>query len=341
MSLTRTELRSRLVKVASLVVTLDEAEYFADETIEAHIRKAPRANCLKASIDDLAAAIKIKDQKPEYKVDLPSFVSIDFHGAGPLAYIKQVHDELADRANKNGLAMAAFTNSKSMHTLHAWVQGLAKRGFVAIAVCNGGPGAVVPFNGTKGLFGTNPIAFGVPGENGDIHCVDMATSEIPYFDILDANSSKTPLQEHAAVDQKGEFTTDASEALDSSKSATDPISNIVPMGGGYKGYYIIYLLELLTSALIGMPSSPEMSSDFVAEEHGAILIAFSPGAMNAKDSFNATVSTLHAALKSQPAKTGESIRIPGEQNNGRFAEADETIEIDESLIKKLEDLTSL
>jgi LDH2 family malate/lactate/ureidoglycolate dehydrogenase len=335
------DLQSKLTKAAEQIVTPKEAEYFAKETIETHLRKSPRTNSIKAAIGDLEASLQHKATPIRYKTDLPGFFSIDFKSHGPLVYLHRIHSELEQRSAKNGIAMVAFTNSQSMHTLHAWVQGLAKRGMLAIAVCNGGPAAVIPFNGTKGLLGTNPMAYGVPGENGDIFCVDMATSEIPYFDVLDANKDNTPLRERSAVDQTGEFTTDASKALDFSKSQSDPISNIVPMGGGYKGYYIVYLMEILTSALIGTASGPELSDDYVAEEHGATIIAFNPKAMGTEDSFKASIRALHTALKAQQPKKGETIRLPGEENTKQYAELKgKDVELDDALVERLDKLLS-
>ncbi|MFO0971091.1 MAG: Ldh family oxidoreductase [Candidatus Saccharimonadales bacterium] len=334
MNITTEELKAKLMAFAEAVVSTEEAEYYANEVIEAHIRKSPRTDVLGSAVTDVEASRDRKDTEITYDVDLPSFVSINFHGHGPLTYIKRIHDELEDRANKNGLAMAAFTNGKSMHTLHTWVQGLAKRGLVAIAVCNGGPNAVIPFNGTRGLFGTNPMAYGLPGKNGEIFCVDMATSEIPFFEFMDSLKNDKPLREQSAVDQNGEFTTDAKNAV-ASRESTDPTTGIVPMGGGYKGYYIVYLMEVLTSALVGMPSSPEMTEEFVPEEHGAILIAMSPKAFGTEATFNRSVEVLHKSIKSQKPKAGETIRVPGEENSRRFAEAGSAIDVDDTLMDKI------
>jgi ureidoglycolate dehydrogenase (NAD+) len=340
MKISQEEIRNKLVNAAKQFVPDEEANYMVDETIEAYLRKAPRTNPLKSTIDDLLATKKIENREIKFNVDLPAFVEIDFNKQGPLVYIKKMHDLIEQRSRTNGITMVSFVNSQSMHTLHTWVQGLAKRGVMAIAVCNGGPGAVVPHNGTKGLFGTNPIAYGIPGKNGEIFCVDMATSEIPYFEIMDAYKNETSLKDGAAVDENGSFTTDPKKALDFSESETDPFSNIVPMGGGYKGYYIVYLMEVLTSALIGMPTSPEMSADFVPEEHGAIIIAFNPEAMGTKDKFDQSVEALHQAIKNQKSKIGETVIYPGENNNKKFIEnKNEDLEIDESLNSKLESLS--
>jgi hypothetical protein len=72
------DLRQRLISVASQVVSTEEAVYFADESIETHIRKSPRSNPLKSTVGDLEASIKNKDHAIAYKVDLPSYLSIDF-----------------------------------------------------------------------------------------------------------------------------------------------------------------------------------------------------------------------------------------------------------------------
>jgi ureidoglycolate dehydrogenase (NAD+) len=338
MKISLEDLHNKLVTVASQIVSPEEAEYFADESIETHIRKSPRSTPLKSAVGDLKASIKNKDHAISYKVDLPSYLSIDFHSQGPLVYIKRIHDELEERSLKNGIAMASFVNSQSMHTLHAWVQGLAKRGLVAIAICNGGPSAVVPHNGTRGVFGTNPMAYGFPAENGEIHCIDMATSQIPFFEFMDSLKNDTPLQPNAAVDRNGEFTTVAKEAVDPASDPNDPVSNIVPMGGSYKGYYLVYLFELLTSGLIGQPSSPEMSDSFVPEEHGATLIVFNPKAMGTSDKLMKSVNSLNSTLKSQKPKKGAEIRIPGEENNRRFAEHPQEIEIDDTIIEALSGL---
>ena len=339
MKISTSDLLQKLKSGALRVVTEQEAEYFAQETVEAHLRKAPRTNPLKASIGDLQAAMKHKDNNIKYTVDLPSFVSIDFQRQGPLAYIKKIHDELEERSYTNGMAMAAFTNSQSMHTLHIWVQGLAKRGLVAIAVCNGGPSVVVPYGGTRGVFGTNPMAFGIPGENKEIHCVDMATSQIPFFEFMDSLKNDKPLQQNAAVDRNGLPTVVAKDAIDPTTNPNDPVSNILPMGGGYKGYYLVYLLELLTSGLIGMPASTEMSEEYKPEEHGAILIVFNPSAMASADKLITTVQSLHKSINNQAPKPGDKVRIPGEENNKRYKELKNSkIDIDDSLIEKLDKL---
>jgi uncharacterized protein YeeX (DUF496 family) len=118
MKVEQSDLISKLTQAAEKIIPHEEAVYFATETLEAYIRKSPRTNPLKSSIDDLETSLKNKDKKIKYVVDLPSYIAIDFQGHGPLTYLKKIHDELGTRADTNGIVMAAFTNSQSMHTLH-------------------------------------------------------------------------------------------------------------------------------------------------------------------------------------------------------------------------------
>lgn len=110
------------------------------------------------------------------------------------------------------------------------------------------------------------------------------------------------------------------------------------MGGSYKGYYLVYFLELLTSGLIGMPSSPEMSDNFVPEEHGAVLIAFNPKAMGTANNLSQSVQSIHDTLRNQTPKQGTEIRIPGQENNKRFAKSIQEIDVDEDTLNKLDEL---
>jgi LDH2 family malate/lactate/ureidoglycolate dehydrogenase len=333
------ELESILIQKASEIVPKEEAEYFAKESIETHIRKTPRANPLKSTIADLIASLENSTKEIEYTVNLDSYFAIDFKSHGPLIYIKRIHDELEKKSLKTGVAMVSFQNSKSMHTLHSWVQGLAKRGLLAIAICNGGPNAVVPFNGHKGIFGTNPMAYGFSDTEGKIYCVDMATSEAPYFEIMDAYSQKKKMREGIAVNGKGEPTLDPEQAIDFSVSKTDPRSNLLSMGGGYKGYYLVFLMELMTSALIGMPSSPEMNPNFVPEEHGATILVFNPKAMNTATSFNKSVEILKMAILEQAKESEKEIRFPGENNNRKFENFDsDEVELNSAVLDKLKKL---
>lgn len=338
MKISQKQLREILISKALKVVSQEEAEYFADECIEIHLRKIPRNNPIKWTVTDLVASVKNKDIPISVENDLWASLKIDFKGHGPLVYSRMIHDLVEERSSKFGVCMISLVNGKGIYTLQHWVQWLAKKGIVSIISANGGPEWVIPHNGTKGVFWTNPLAFGIPNIQGE-QCVDMATSEAPYFEIMWAHARWEDMREWIAVDSNGNPTSKTASALDFSTSELDPVSNLVPMGGWYKGYNIVYLLELMTSGLIGSPSAPEMSSDFIAEEHGAILIAMNPKALWTTDSLQNSIDSINSRLKDQTPKKGTNIEIPWMRSNKTLERnKDIDIEIDGQLLETLKTL---
>ena len=329
------ELRGLLAAAAAKYVTLAEAEYFAAEVVEADVRKRGPD---KKYQNDLIKDIKSwqGNTGPVVKVvDLPGYTQYDFQGRGPSLKIKEIHDELERKAKVNGIAMISIINSGGLHVMHLWAQGLAKRGLFALGAWNGGPDAVVPIGGTKGIFGTNPMTYGFPGDKGDI-VIDMATSEIPYFKVVAAKKDHTALPENTAVDGAGEITTDPQKALNDAG-----VSNLLPMGGNYKGYNINYLMEVMTSALIGARASSEMSDAYIETEHGGFMIAIDISKVTVQSKYDASIRSLNEEVRAQTPKNGAGpVAVPGDRNLSRKESLadDAEIEVDANY---LEELTSL
>ncbi len=143
-----TDVKKLWANAVDKYISSEEAEYFATEVVETEIRKSLRTTGDHGILDDIKSW-KDNDQEIQKTIDLPSYTQYDFKGKGPSLKIKEIHDELERKAKANGIAMISIINSKGMHTLHLWTQGLAKRGLFALGAWNGGPDAVVPFNGTR------------------------------------------------------------------------------------------------------------------------------------------------------------------------------------------------
>jgi LDH2 family malate/lactate/ureidoglycolate dehydrogenase len=331
------EIKRLLQNAAQKYVTSEEAAYFANEVVETDVRKPAPDNKYH---NDMAKDIKAWEGKTgsvKKNIDLPGYTQYDFEGRGPSLKIKEIHDELERKTKANGIAMISVINSAGFHVLHLWTQGLAKRGLFALGAWNGGPDAVVPINGTKGIFGTNPMTYGFPGDKGDI-VIDMATSEIPYFKIVGAKKDGKPLPENTAVDVEGEVTTDAAKALNDVG-----ISNLLPMGGNYKGYNINYLMEVMTSALIGARASSEMSDEYIETEHGGFIIAIDISKVTDRNKYDTSVKSLNEEVRAQKPKSGvDTVMVPGDRNLENLNEVtDETeVEMDPTYQSELAALAS-
>ena len=113
------------------------------------------------------------------------------------------------------------------------------------------------------------------------------------------------------------------------------------MGANYKGYNINYLIEIMTSALIGARSSAEMSDAYIETEHGGFVIAIAIDKVTDKNKYDTSVKITNEEIRIQkPRKGVEKVQVPGDRNleNKLKFNDDTEIEID---IKYLEVLRNL
>lgn len=334
MKITLVELKEKLITAASKYVSPVEAQYFANEQVDTHLKKSPRSNPLSEAIGDIENWSKNADKKFEIQVDKPSALLINCHDLSPSLKIKYFHDELEKRAKINGISMLGINNSGGIHTLNLWTDGLGKRDLIGICLFNGGPDSVVPFNGTKGIFGTNPLSYAIPTLDKSI-LVDMATSNIPFFEYRNTKNSNTLLKPNSAVDINGNPTNDPKMA-----TTEDGCVNLLPLGGGYKGYALVLLVEILTGSLVRSFLSTEMSSEYILNEHGGLIIVIDISSLTDINKFKKSVSEMCQEIRSQKPADGTRITVPGDRNYEKLSEIEKigSIEIDESLIERLNQL---
>lgn len=302
------ELKSLLKQSALKFVTEEEAEYFANEQVDTMLKKQPRTGSLKDVISDLKASVKNINNKVEIEAEKPSLLLLNFNSTGPSLKLKYVHDQAELKARQNGISVIGI-NHGGVHTLNLWTDGLAKRDLISIFMYNGGPDSVVPFGGTCGIFGTNPISYAIPTSENPI-IVDMATSDIPYFEISNSKKEGKALKPGVAVDKFGKPTTDPNEALLENGTA-----NLLPLGGGYKGYSIVLLVEILTGSLIRSMLSTEMSPGYVVDEHGGLLITIDISSFTDLDKFKKSVSAMCQTIRDQqPTEGVDKITVPGDRD---------------------------
>ena len=86
-------------------------------------------------------------------------------------------DRLVALAPETGIAGAMITRSHHAGQIGAHVERLAAAGLIALMVANS-PKAMAPWGGDAPLFGTNPIAFGVPREGAAPLVIDLSLSKV-------------------------------------------------------------------------------------------------------------------------------------------------------------------
>ena len=114
------------------------------------------------------------------------------------------------RAQANGLAIVSLANTWMTGRSAYYCEMIARAGLVGIHTV-ASPPAVAPFGGTRPALGTNPIAFGFPGE-GDPLVIDMGTAAFMATDLQFRERLGAPIPEGVALGPDGRPTTDASVA---------------------------------------------------------------------------------------------------------------------------------
>ena len=168
-----------------------------------------------------------------------------------------------------------------------YVMLVARRGLVALCTTNAEPG-VVPFGGREPELGTNPIAFAAPA--GDSVLVfDMATSQVAANRVWGAMDAGRPVAPGWAVDDAGQPTTDPAA-----------VHAMAPLGG-YKGYGLGLMVEVLSGVLggarVGSGVSPLFEADHLPQQLGHFHLALDPERTVGRARFEAVLGGLLEHLR--------------------------------------------
>jgi LDH2 family malate/lactate/ureidoglycolate dehydrogenase len=330
-------IEKQLRDAAAKVVSAQEAAYFADLVLETHLRKAPRMYPLEDAVADLKVWAEAGAGELKVEVDRESVLLLDFNGLAPTLKLKYIHDQLERRARKNGMAAVGFRNSSAIITLTPWSEGLARRDLIGVTMFNGGTRCMVPFGGTLGVFGTLPLAYAVPTADKPI-ILDMAMSQIPFFQIKNAKDKGEALPKGAAVDRRGLPTTDAAVAL-----GDDGAANLLPIGGGFKGYGLVMMIEILTGSLVRSLLSTQQTPGWNPPEYGGFVCAVDIGSFTDPAAFKKEVSDMCAEIRRQkPAEGHREVAIPGDRGHQKAEAARKAgrIEVKDKVAEELGKLAS-
>lgn len=194
--------------------------------------------------------------------------------------------------------VCTHSTSTSSGQLAYYVERMARKGYIGIAMCNS-PEFTSAAKGAKPVFGTNPLAVGIPQKDLYPFTFDMATSAIALFGVLSAKAKGEPLPPDVAYDSRGNFTTDAAKVMDGGAIATF---------GGHKGMGLSLCVELLAAGLSGAAVLGQVESKKVAKSWGHTFVAIRPDGL--VDNFEERAASIIATVKA----SGAGVRIPGERS---------------------------
>jgi len=330
----------------SETITLSEAEHLSRRALMAGGTSEENAKIVAAALVAAEAdgqkghglsrvasyAAQVKSGKvdgkatPKVEVLSGGAVRIDAGAGFAFPALQRAHKELRRMVGGSVVAVAGIYHSHHFGQAGYHVESLAERNLVALMVGNS-PSAMAPWGGSKGIFGTNPIAFAAPRRNAPPLVIDLSLSKVARGKVMAAGKTGEKIPEGWALDPEGNPTTDPEAAL---------AGTMIPMGDA-KGAALALMVEILSASLIGANHAFEASSFFTAEGAppgvGQFLLAIDPAKMSG-GSFFERLEILVAALEGQ-----EGARLPGSRRlAAREKAARDGIEVPLVLLKEIREL---
>src|SRR5579859_3745038 len=131
--------------------------------------------------------------------------------AGMVVMMRAV-DVAVEKAREHGIGIVGTIGTVgSTGAIGYFARKIAEAGFIGI-VGSGSPETVAMFGSYEPIFGTNPLAFGVPTQQEPV-VFDMATAAIARYGVIEAQTAGRALPEGVAYDNNGNLTTDPGAAL--------------------------------------------------------------------------------------------------------------------------------
>ena len=154
-------------------------------------------------------------------------------------------------AEKAGVGHVAVYNSTHFGAASYYALEIARHDMIGMSFTN--TDALVKSYGGKGPFlGNNPICFTAPCKGEKPFCLDMATSIVTFNKIRQFREQGCDAPSGVGADKDGNETTDPHS-----------ITTLLPIGG-YKGYGLSLMVEIMCSIMTGMPYGPHIPKMFEA-----------------------------------------------------------------------------
>ena len=238
--------------------------------------------------------------EPDIKRHSATLFSVDAREGFPFLGVDLAWRDFVTGARQSGVALLSLRNGYTCGALGYFVRRLAEdHGLAGIAATNAGPAVMPASGGKKPVFCTNPLAFAVPGGDGEAAVViDQSSAASAIVGIRAAAERGEKIPEGWALDKSGNPTTDPNAALE---------GTLLPFGG-VRGANIALMVEMLAAGLTGANWSrdaPAFNAGTQSPGIGLLIIAIDPRASGGANTEARLISFLKTIQSEEP------VHIPG------------------------------
>jgi LDH2 family malate/lactate/ureidoglycolate dehydrogenase len=226
--------------------------------------------------------------------------------------------EAVSRARSHGVGAVAVWNSSHCGSLGYYSAQAAEAGAIGLAATNlGCQGLLPPPGGRTRLLGTNAISAAAPAGAAPPFLLDMSTSVVAAGRIALARDRGERLPEGWLIDDEGGPLTDP-QSYFSGRGRLQFLGG-APLTGGFKGYGLAILADILCGVLSGAQVGPNQANlEGSAPDPrpdtgiGHFMLAIDVTAFRPMSEFMADLDGMLDNIRdSEPLREGESVAYPG------------------------------
>ena len=289
-------------------VPIDDAQFVAEALIEADLRGINSHGVLRLGryIRELNSGVT--NPNPDIKLMDDSIATAKIDGDGGLGPLvgKFAMETCINKATEAGSATVTAFRSRHFGAAGYYARMAQEVDLIGISMTVASP-RLAPTGGKLPLFGNNPIALSVPGDQSFPLVIDFASGKIAAGRLELAASKGEKIPADVARDLEGNETTDPNVAL---KGTIVPIAE-------HKGYSLTLFIEILAGLLGGAPyfGIDRSSVDSHMRERGIghFFMAIDPCRFMPLSEFKMAISNMIETIKQSPRMPHtEEILLPGE-----------------------------
>jgi LDH2 family malate/lactate/ureidoglycolate dehydrogenase len=217
------------------------------------------------------------------------------------------------KAKGAGVSYVAVRNSNHLGACAFYSMMALEHDMIGFTATNASP-RLAPTGGAERFLGNNPWSIAVPAGRRPPVVLDLANSVVAAGKIRAFQREGKPIPDGWALDKYGEPTTDPAEAL----------KGILLAIGGYKGYGITLMMDLLTGVLTDSNYGPRVTGIDQEAEPARVahsFMALDLAALTDVAAFKARMDAYVDEIKSsRKARGSEVIYLPGEPEHLRARE---------------------
>ena len=267
-------------------------------------------------------------QAPKIVKETPVSALVDGNKTHAMVVMNHITDLAIKKAKEFGVGIAGnFNTSESTGALGYYVKRIADKGLIGIAFSSSPFQTTAPHGSNEARFCTNPMAYGIP-TTGDAILLDMTTSAIAYYGLIEASTAGKQIQKGVGYDSEGNDTTDPAKIM----------SGALKTLAGHKGSGLAFVVQVLAGTFVRADSFNSDSSNA-----GNLVIAIDPNIFVSSDEFKKKVSDITSKVKSSRKVKGvDEILVPGERGNKLTKERLNLGEIvvEDNLLTKLKEVAN-